>query len=101
MAGTANVMASDTTGSLAQNKLLMTCQVLATGPTGKSMPIRGLLDSGTDISAVTSTVAKHLGLNKLNTTVAVSSYGDVINQPAAPTVWILSMPSHGKPPLRQ
>ena len=97
VAGTANVVASDTTGSLAQNKLLMTCQVLATGPTGKSMPIRGLLDSGADISAVTSRVAKHLGLKKLNTTVAVSSYGDVINQPAAPTVSLVMDSIHAKP----
>ena len=97
MAGTANVVASDTTGSLAQNKLLMTCQILATGPTGKSMSIRGLLDSGADISAVTSRVAKHLGLKKLNTTVAVSSYGDVINQPAAPTVSLVMDSIHAKP----
>ena len=55
VSGTANVVAT-TTGSLSSNKLLMTCQVLATGPTGKAMPIRGLLDSGADISAVTTNI---------------------------------------------
>ena len=95
VSGTANVVAT-TTGSLSSNKLLMTCQVLATGPTGKAMPIRGLLDSGADISAVTTKVAKQLGLRKLGTTVSVSSYGDVM-QPASPSVSLTIDSIHAKP----
>ena len=93
VSGTANVVATDATS---QNKLLMTCQVLATRPTGKAMPIRGLLDSGADISAVTTKVARHLGLRKLGTTVAVSSYGDVL-QPASPSVSLTIKSIHSKP----
>ena len=81
VSGTANLVANNTIGSLGKHKLLMTCEVLATGPTGKSMPVRGLLDTGADISAVTSRVAKHLCLEQLDTTIAVSTYGDVVNVP--------------------
>ena len=97
VAGTSNVVVSDTSGSLVKNKLLMTCQVMATGPTGKAMPVRGLLDSGADISAVTTKVAKHLGLKKLTTTVTVSSYGDVVNNPASSSVSLVISAIHAKP----
>ena len=96
VSGTANVVATEANGSLSSNKLLMTCQVLATGPTGKAMPIRGLIDSGSDISAVTTQVARQLGLRKLNTTVSVSSYGGVV-QPASPTVSLTIESIHAKP----
>ena len=96
VSGTANVVATEANGSLSSNKLLMTCQVLATGPTGKAMPIRGLLDSGADISAVTTQVARQLGLRKLNTTVSVSSYGGVV-QPASPSVSLTIESIHAKP----
>ena len=59
-----------------QAKLLMTCQVLVTGPTGKSMPVRALLDSGADTCSITSKVAKHLGLQQLKETVAISSFAN-------------------------
>ena len=75
----------------------MTCEVLATGPTGKSMPVRGLLDSGADISAITSKVAKHLCLEKLDTTISVSTYGDVVNETACPTVSLTIDSIHSKP----
>ena len=97
VAGTANVVSTNTLGSLNRHKLLMTCEVLATGPTGKAMPVRGLLDTGADISAVTSRVAKYLGLEKLSTTISVSSYGDVVNQPPSPTVSLVINSIHSEP----
>ena len=57
-----------------QAKLLMTCEVMVTGPTGKSMPVRALLDSGADTCSITSKVAKHLNLKHLKETVAISSF---------------------------
>ena len=57
-----------------QAKLLMTCEVMVTGPTGKSMPVRALLDSGADTCSITSKVAKHLNLQHLKETVAISSF---------------------------
>ena len=97
VSGTANLVASNTIGSLGQHKLLMTCEVMATGPTGKAMPVRGLMDTGADISAVTSRVAKHLCLEQLDTTIAVSTYGDVVNQSACPTVALTIDAIHSKP----
>ena len=58
-----------------QAKLLMTSEVLVTGPTGKSMPVRALLDSGADISSITSKVANHLNLKPLGNPVAVTTFG--------------------------
>ena len=46
-----------------------------TGPTGKSMPVRALLDSGADISSVTTQVAKHLQLKPLESPVGVTAFG--------------------------
>ena len=61
--GTVNHLSNNlSSNSLNQAKLLMTCEVLVTGPTGKSMPVRALLDSGADISSITNKVANHLKL---------------------------------------
>ena len=61
--GTVNAMSELTpVDSLKNSKLLMTWQVLIVGKKGKSMPVRALLDSGADISCVTTQVAKYLEL---------------------------------------
>ena len=52
----------------------MTCQALIVGKKGKSMPVRMLLDSGADISCITSQIAKHLELRPLEA-VAVKPCG--------------------------
>ena len=63
VSGTVNTISELTpVNSLKQSKLLMTCQALIVGPKGKSMPVRILLDSGADVSCVTTQVAKHLKL---------------------------------------
>ena len=63
-----------TTNLKKQAKLLMTCEVMITGPTGKSMPVRALLDSGADTCSITTKVAKHLNLKHLKENVAISSF---------------------------
>ena len=85
VSGTVNHATTSSNDTLDKHKLLMTCQVLVTGPTGKSMPVRALLDSGADVSVITTKAARNLCLKKLNTTVAVAAYGDVINEPSCPT----------------
>ena len=84
VSGTTN-HATSHTEVLDKGKLLMTCQVLVTGPTGKSMLVRTLLDSGSTLSLVTNKVAKHLSLKKLSTSMTVAALGDVITEPASPT----------------
>ena len=74
--GTVNTTCTTSSdSSFNKNKLMMTCEAVATGPTGKSMRVRALLDSGADVSSVTSKVATHLNLKHLDTTVAVATFG--------------------------
>ena len=89
--GTVNhVSKAISTDSLSQVKLLMTCEVVVTGPTGKSMPVRALLDSGADISSITTKVAKHLNLKPLKETVAVATFGSSEEKICDATVFNLS-----------
>ena len=76
---------STPTDVLHKGKLLMTCQVVVTGPTGKSMLVRALLDSGSTMSLITKKVAKNLSLKRLSTSMTVAALGDVIAEPASPT----------------
>ena len=73
------------TDVLHKGKLLMTCQVVVTGPTGKSLLVRALLDSGSTVSLITKKVAKNISLRRLGTSMTIASLGDVINEPANPT----------------
>ena len=94
--GTVNTAASTPSKStpaandISQNKLLMTCQAMATGPTGKSMPVRALLDSGADISSVTSKVANHLQLKPLESSVSVAAFGNSNHQICRAADFVLS-----------
>ena len=89
--GTVNHISNNTTSnSLSEAKLLMTCQVLVTGPGGKSMPARALLDSGADVSSITTKVARHLNLKTLQDTVAVASFGSSTEQICGATTFTLS-----------
>ena len=69
------ISATSSTSTFSKPKLMMTCEVVVTGPTGLSMPVRALLDSGADISSVTSKVANTLNLKHLKDTVAVATFG--------------------------
>ena len=89
--GMVNHISNNTsTNSLTKAKLLMTCEVLITGPTGKSMPVRALLDSGADLSSITTKVAKHLKLKSLQNTVAVTTFGSSTEQICEATTFTLS-----------
>ena len=81
--GTTN-HATASADSKEQGMLLMTCQVLVTGPSGRSMLVRTLLDSGSTLSLITNKVAKHLALKKLDTKMAVSALGDVVTETSCP-----------------
>ena len=75
---------------------MMTREALATGPTGKSMPVRALLDSGADISSVTTQVAKHLKLQKLDATMAVETFGDANSDTICPNTHFTLSSFHRK-----
>ena len=66
--------------------LLMTSQVTLTGPTGNSLTIRALLDSGSTLSILSTKVMKFLSLKKTGRSVfieGVSSKPTNINHPLA------------------
>ena len=88
--GSVNFVANTSSSSLHKSKLLMTCEVVVTGPSGKSMPVRALLDSGADISSITNKVARHLKLPTLPETVAVTSFGDSAEKVCASTSFTIS-----------
>ena len=96
VSGSANVVVTQASGSLGSKKLLMTCQVMATGPSGRAMPVRGLLDSGAEVSAVTTQVARMLGLKKLETTVSVTAFGGGVKG-ASPYVALSIQAIHAEP----
>ena len=85
-----HIAAKSSTNNLNRAKLLMTCEVLVTGPTGKSMPVRALLDSGADVSSITAKVANHLKLKQLKDTVAVATFGSSTERICSTTTFTLS-----------
>ena len=66
--------------------LIMTCQVLMTGPTGKTMIARALLDTGATLSLISTKAMKSLGLTKQGTSVFIKGVDSVKNSPARPIV---------------
>ena len=47
-----------------KEKLLMTSQVVLTGPTGKQMVVRALLDTGAEVSIISNKIMRNLQLRK-------------------------------------
>ena len=89
--GTINQLSINTTSnSLSKAKLLMTCQVVVTGPGGRSMLARALLDSAADVSSITTKVARQLHLKALQDTVAIGSFGNSTEQILGATTFTLS-----------
>ena len=66
--------------------LIMTCQVLMTGPIGKTMIARALLDTGATLSLISTKAMKSLGLTKQGTSVFIKGVDSVKNSPARPIV---------------
>ena len=69
--------------------LIMTCQVKMTGPTGKTMIARALLDTGATLSLISTKAMKSLGLVKQGPSVFIKGVESVKNSPARPIVNVL------------
>ena len=67
-----------------KSSLVMTSQVLLTGPTGKTLVARALLDSGSCLSIISTKAMKTLALNKLDTSVIISGIESAASTPARP-----------------
>ena len=83
--GTANVVAPAVAPPL-KSSLIMTSKVLLTGPTGKTMVVRVLLDSGSCLSIISTKAMKTLALPKLDTSVIISGIESAADTPARPMV---------------
>ena len=59
-------------GEELQECLLMTSQVTVTGPTGKYLTVRTLLDSGSTLSILSTKALKYLDLKDTGRTVSIS-----------------------------
>ena len=64
--------------------LLMTSQVTLTGPTGKVITVRALLDAGSTLSIISTRLMKFLSLEKTGKTVSISGIKSNSNQQAHP-----------------
>ena len=74
--GTSNVMhTTSSTSTQGMVKLLMTCKVMAIGPTGRSMPTRCLIDSGADVSAMLTPVSTYLKVALNKPLVTITTFG--------------------------
>ena len=82
--------ASVSSHSFNQNKLVMTCEAEGTGPTGKKMRVRAMLDPGAALSSVSTRVAKMLDLKQLDVTLDVETFNSKEGQICKTTNFILS-----------
>ena len=71
--------------------LVMTSEVLLTGPSGKTLVVRALLDSGSCLSIISTKAMKTLAPKKLDTSVIISGIESANSSPARPmTNFVLS-----------
>ena len=70
-AATVNITSTPSTDQVPKS-LLMTCQVLLTGPTGRTLRVRALLDSGATMSLITTKTMNALALKKSPTFVSIT-----------------------------
>ena len=68
---------------------MMTSQVLLTGPSGKKLVVRALLDSGANTSVISSKVMESLQLKKLDTCVTLAGIGGPDQTPTRPTAQVV------------
>ena len=66
--------------SFSKKKLLQTCEIEATGPTGRKLRVRAFIDEGADSSSITTRASKILQLKPLKQSVEVSAFGGAMNQ---------------------
>ena len=78
---TVNTTASPSTDQI-PSSLLMTCQVMLTGPTGRTMVARALVDSGATMSLITNKAMRTLALKKSKTCVSIKGVQNTESGPA-------------------
>ena len=78
---TVNTTASPSTDQI-PSSLLMTCQVMLTGPTGRTMVARALMDSGATMSLITNKAMRTLALKKSKTCVSIKGVKNTESVPA-------------------
>ena len=71
-----------------KEKLLMTSQVVLTGPTGKQMVVRALLDSGAEVSIISSKIMNQLQLTKQDEWMTLQGIESPENSTARPTAMV-------------
>ena len=68
----------------------MTCEAEATGPSGKKMRVRAMLDPGAAVSSVSTRVANMLNLKPLETTLNIETFNSQEGQLCKTTNFVLS-----------
>ena len=68
------VIEEEPVNALTRKKISATCMAKATGPNGKTVPVRVFLDNGSEISSVTTKVAKQLQLKYGEEEMAVTGF---------------------------
>ena len=86
--GVVNVAVGAPTNPQKEEKLLMTSQVLLTGPSGKQLVVRALLDTGADTSIISNKVMNTLQLKKLDQWVTLTGVEGPHQSPARPTAQV-------------
>ena len=86
--GLVNVSNASPTTTQKEENLKMTSQVLLTGPSGKQLVVRALLDSGANTSIVSSKVMNTLHLKRLDNWVTLTGVESTQQTPARPTAQV-------------
>ena len=71
-----------------KEKLLMTSQVVLTGPTGKQMVVRALLDSGAEVSIISNKIMNSLQLTRQDEWMTLQGIESPDNSTARPTAMV-------------
>ena len=79
---TSTATINTTTPNIIPSSLLMTSQVLLTGPTGRTMVARALLDSGATFTLISTRVMKTLALPKSKTCITIKGVQNTTSNPS-------------------
>ena len=94
--GGVHVATAASTTAQPDQKLMMTSQVLLTGPTGKQMVVRAMLDTGANTSVISSKVMRTLNIKKLDHWVTLTGVESSDNTPSRPTALVTIASPHSK-----
>ena len=79
-----------------KEKLLMTSQVVLTGPTGKQMVVRALLDTGAEVSIISNKIMRNLQLRKQDEWMTLQGIESPESSTARPTAMVTVSSVHNK-----